>query len=244
MAQALSSAASVLMVRDSPAPTDFTFTQYLFLLLEAWNDLYRRTPTQCLQLKDDDPLAPLLLPGATLAAAALRAYAGGDGARIRAVNHCARGHNGTVVLTMPHQPGDPRQLTPALLRQRQQEMLAQIGSAACASVIANALLVADTASMITYNAARLVIGPQQPSQAAGEVAGLGSTTLVGRRALTVLRALNHLVWSHLVCQRWSAVNDRLVCAAVRGFAGMRHHAFVWCTDSAAAATSSFRSLFA
>lgn len=50
--------------------------------------LFRKTPTQCLYIalvKPDDPLAPLLLPGAELALAALRIYAGPKGAHIRCV---------------------------------------------------------------------------------------------------------------------------------------------------------------
>lgn len=166
MPQALSSAASVLMARDSPAPTDFTITQYMSLLLEFWSTLFRRTPTECLRLKDDDPLAPLLLPGATLAAAALRAYAGPDGASIRAANHCTSGHDGTVVLSLP--VPDARKLTPAAIRQLQQQMLQQLGSTACASIIASALRVADTMSILTYNAVRLYIGPEAGSQPGGE----------------------------------------------------------------------------
>jgi hypothetical protein len=173
MPQALSTAAAIVMARDSPAPTDFTFTQYLSLLMTVWNDLFRTTSSDCLHLKDSDPLAPLLLPGAMLAAPALRIYAGSDGARIRAVNAYANGHDATV-LTSILLPEDPSQRTPARmqqLQQLQQQIVQQAGRIACASVIANALRVADTFSIITYNATNRILGPQpSPGETA---AGLG-----------------------------------------------------------------------
>jgi hypothetical protein len=148
---------TVLLAPNSPAPIDATCTQYISFLLMAFSSLLRYIPNGCMQLEDGDPLAPLLVPAAHLAADALRIYAGPDGARIMASNtylpgyeDCARNLASALV--------PERSMTPALMQKLTQQMAQQAGRIACSAVIANALRVADTFSIQAFNGCNYFLG--------------------------------------------------------------------------------------
>jgi hypothetical protein len=132
-------------------------TQYISFLLLTFSSLLRNAPNSgCMRLQDGDPLAPLLLPAAQLAADALRIYAGPDGALIRASNTYLRGHEASFLATFSTAN---HRMTPALMQQAMQQLTQQAGSIACSMVISNALRVADTFSILAYNSCIFFLGP-------------------------------------------------------------------------------------
>jgi hypothetical protein len=76
---AMARATAVLVEPGSTARTTWPFSQYIAFLMAAWSDLLRTLPSGAVLSLDsrNDELAPLMLPGARLAAAALSIYAGG-----------------------------------------------------------------------------------------------------------------------------------------------------------------------
>lgn len=83
---ACTNAHSLLTQQGSAAAMHSSFSQFLVAVLALWNDLIHLLPnnTQKLSGAEDDPLAPLLLPGAALSSAALKTYLGPDAAAIAA----------------------------------------------------------------------------------------------------------------------------------------------------------------
>lgn len=145
--KAMTKAHSVLVQPSSPGPTTLAFTHYVSFLMAVWSDLIRTVPNKCLDLQDGDPLAPLLLPGAQLAADALRIYAGpgGDAIMRQRVPQPVGRYEASLLLSF--KPVKQLQITPQM-----QMAIAQEG---CKSVslmaIARALLIADTFAITAYN---------------------------------------------------------------------------------------------